>query len=220
VLASVSCCHRSFNRTGLRHEAGCAGRRRSQSAHSGCHPTFVPPSEITPAIRNSLRQQLGAEREWVRMIVDEIRGSAVVLTPWAEHDAQWYVDSRDDMVFEFTTESRDLTVSQTSDAIRRVAASEAEVAFAIWTAQGELVGNVALLVADRVAEISYFWRRPAEGGATHQRPYGSRQSGAFRNLDIDHVVALVVPANNASANVVERAGFAPVGRRHHNVSAR
>jgi len=124
------------------------------------------------------------------------------------------------MVFEFTTESRDLTVSQTSDAIRRVAASEAEVAFAIWTAQGELVGNVALLVADRVAEISYFWRRPAEGGATHQRPYGSRQSGAFRNLDIDHVVALVVPANNASANVVERAGFAPVGRRHHNVSAR
>ena len=51
------------------------------------------------------------------------------LRPWEQADAAWYVAARDEEVFRWTTERRDLTVAETAAAILRVNASADVIRF-------------------------------------------------------------------------------------------
>jgi len=150
------------------------------------------------------------------MMVPELSGRRVVLKTWRVEDAAWYVEARDDVIFEFTTESRDLTVEQAAEAIARARSSSDLVPFAIWTADGELVGNLAVSIRARSAEVSYFLAPAGRGRGYASDAVRTSVAWAMDNLDIDEVVACVALANADSTRVLLQAGFIEVGRSQHN----
>ena len=83
-------------------------------------------------------------------------GAVARLRSWDVADARWYVEARDDVVFQFTTEDRELTVGEAQDAIRRALDDSELAVFAITDEFGKIVGNVALRFMGDAAEISYF----------------------------------------------------------------
>jgi len=75
-----------------------------------------------------------------------LQDGIVVLRPWHIDDAGWYVESRDEEVFRWTTEERTVTVADVEEAIAQVNASGDIFSFAIVDADGhELLGNLALV---------------------------------------------------------------------------
>jgi RimJ/RimL family protein N-acetyltransferase len=149
------------------------------------------------------------------VIVDAVRAEDIELRPWTEADAEWYVDARDELVFEFTTEVRDLTAEQVVTAMRRVAASRTEAAWAIWTKEGGIVGNIALELDRREAEVSYFLCAVGRGHGYATEAVKAAATWAFAHLAIDRVVARVAVSNRASTAVLRRAGFTSTDAGYH-----
>ncbi len=141
-------------------------------------------------------------------------GTMTRLRGWEKSDAEWYVQARDEVVFEFTTESRGLTVSETSDAIRRARDDDSLAAFAITDADGSLVGNLAVSFTETEAEISYFLAPGGRGRGIATEAVGLASSWALKR-GATRVVANVAVANEASAAVLRRTGFTSTGAAWH-----
>ena len=85
-------------------------------------------------------------------------GTAIVLRTWEEDDAEWYVRARDEEIFRWTKEPRNLTPEVTRNAIRRYLSRPTYAGFAITdAASGSLLGNISLVIAEseRSAEVMY-----------------------------------------------------------------
>jgi RimJ/RimL family protein N-acetyltransferase len=84
----------------------------------------------------------------------------VVLRPWQIEDARWYVESRDEEVFRWTTENRTLTVRETEEAIQQIKGRDDVFTFAIVDPEtDELLGNIALVLEannPRSGEVMYW----------------------------------------------------------------
>ena len=133
------------------------------------------------------------------------------LRPWRVEDAEWYVKSRDEVVFEWTTEKRDLTVEETEDAIRKVNNNPDAFSFAIVDSSSKaILGNIALVLEENdrsVGEIMYWlapWGR-GRGLATNAVKLLCRW--AFDSLALERVTLKTHPQNVHSQKVAERAGF-------------
>lgn len=75
-----------------------------------------------------------------------LHGGGVLLRPWVAEDAPWYVESRDEQVFAWPRERRDLTVEEVEEGIRRADSSPDAICCAIADhGSGELLGNIALV---------------------------------------------------------------------------
>jgi hypothetical protein len=71
-----------------------------------------------------------------------LRQDEVLLRSWQTDDAQWYVQARDEQVFKWTTEPRELTVQETELAIQQVNESDDLFSFAIADSESnELLGK-------------------------------------------------------------------------------
>jgi ribosomal-protein-alanine N-acetyltransferase len=140
-----------------------------------------------------------------------IHGDSFDLRPWCVEDARWYVESRDDEVFRWTTERRDLTVAEAEDAIRLANKRLDALCLAIaGSPRGDLLGNIALelRVDDPTsAEIMYWLASEARGRGLATRAVVLLSAWAFGHLGLKRVLLKTRAGNLASQRVAGRAGF-------------
>jgi RimJ/RimL family protein N-acetyltransferase len=139
----------------------------------------------------------------------------VSLREWSVDDAGWYVESRDEDVFRWTTEKRDLTVAEAEEAIRRVNQSDTVFGFAIVRGD-EILGNIALVIdeGNRCAGEAMYWLAPwgrERGVAT--RALTLLCDWAFEVVGLERVTLKAHQDNVRSQKVAERAGFEPLTER-------
>ncbi len=133
------------------------------------------------------------------------------LRPWKVEDAAWYVESRDEEIFQWTTEKRELTVAETEEAIRQVNDSSDAVCLAIVDRRSmDLLGNIALAFQDndgKSAEIMY-WLAPAgRGRGIATNAVKLLCQWAFDTLGLERITLKTYSGNIHSHSVAQRAGF-------------
>ena len=138
----------------------------------------------------------------------------VLLRPWQVEDARWYVDSRDEEVFRWTTERRDLIVSETEEAIRHRDARVNVYSFAVVDPdRSEILGNVALVLGDEAAnagEVMYWLAPWGRGRGVATRAVALLCQWAFDVLHLERITLKTHLDNLRSQMVAERVGFRKV----------
>ncbi len=142
---------------------------------------------------------------------DRIEGEEFTLRRWNIEDAAWYVAARDEEIFQWTNERRDLTIAEAEQAIRRVNASQDALCFAIVDpVNQELLGNIALKLEEahpETGEIMY-WLAPAgRGRGIAAKAVRRLCRWAFQTLCLDRIALKTMRGNARSQRVAERAGF-------------
>jgi len=143
-----------------------------------------------------------------------IRGDAgVYLRSWQTTDAQWYVGARDEEVFKWTTERRELTVAETEAAIQAVNESDNALSFAIVeTKSNEISGNISL-VRDKdnaaTGEAMYWLAASGRGRGIVTKALRLLCQWAFAEQEFDRIVLKAHADNLPSQRVAERVGFRP-----------
>ncbi|MCI0776922.1 MAG: GNAT family N-acetyltransferase [Chloroflexi bacterium] len=144
-------------------------------------------------------------------------GAAVALRTWEEDDAEWYVSARDEEIFFWTKEPRDLTTELARTAIRRHLSHPTYAGFAITDlASGGLLGNIALVITEAErpwGEVMYWLAAPARGHGAATEAVRTLARWGFETLPIERIELLTDPDNSASQRVAQRAGFAAQGKR-------
>ena len=144
-------------------------------------------------------------------------GAAIALRTWQQDDAEWYVHARDEDIFRWTTEPRDLTTELLRSAIERHLSHPTYAGFAITDASsGSLLGNIALVISEAKpcwAEVMYWLAPPARGRGAATQAVRTIARWAFETLAIERIELLTDADNNTSQRVAKRAGFAPRGKR-------
>ncbi|MCI0406268.1 MAG: GNAT family N-acetyltransferase, partial [candidate division Zixibacteria bacterium] len=137
-------------------------------------------------------------------------GNGFFLRPWHIEDAGWYVQSRDEEVFRWTTERRNLTVEETRVAIEQANVNPNAVCLAIVEKESEnLLGNIALAMAEdrQSAEVMY-WLAPAgRGRGIATNAVKLLCNWAFEALDLEQITLKTYLENAPSQAVAHRAGF-------------
>jgi len=135
----------------------------------------------------------------------------VLLRSWEVGDARWYVESRDEEVFKWTSEPRELTVEETESAIQRVNQSDDVISFAIVDAvSNDLLGNIALVRNDRdsrTGEVMYWLSPGGRGRGAAIKAVGRLCEWAFTDLWFDRITLKMHADNLKSRRVAERVGF-------------
>ena len=143
--------------------------------------------------------------------------ASVALRTWQEDDAEWYVSARDEEIFFWTKEPRDLTTELARNAIDHYLSHPTYAGFAITNAlSGSLLGNIALVITESErtwAEVMYWLAAPARGRGAATEAVRTLARWAFETLPIERIELLTDPDNSASQRVARRAGFAPQGKR-------
>lgn len=140
-----------------------------------------------------------------------LQGDAFFLRPWETEDAEWYVKSRDELIFKWTTEKRNLTIEQTQAAINNVQSNPSSHCFAIVDGKTKsLMGNIALVVREQVkntAEIMYWLAPEGRGQGLATKSVKLLSDWAFSSLEMEQIILKTHSDNIASQSVAERAGF-------------
>ncbi|MEZ5357396.1 MAG: GNAT family N-acetyltransferase [Candidatus Zixiibacteriota bacterium] len=142
-----------------------------------------------------------------------LRNNTVLLRRWTEDDAEWYVNSRDEEIFKWTTEKRGLTVEEARESIAVVNSREDVSSFAIIDRTSDsIVGNIALVTTKENRHIgeAMYWLAP-EGRGKGFATFALRLlcEWAFRERCLDKVILKTHIDNRPSQLVAERAGFHP-----------
>jgi [ribosomal protein S5]-alanine N-acetyltransferase len=144
-------------------------------------------------------------------IPERLQGDGFFLRRWEVKDAEWYVHSRDDEIFQWTTEKRDLTIAETEVAILKINASMESLCFAIVDLSKEsLLGNIALVFnADRTdtAEMMYWLAATARGRGIATQAVTLLSDWAFQSFGLQHIILKIRSENLHSQRVAERSGF-------------
>jgi RimJ/RimL family protein N-acetyltransferase len=133
------------------------------------------------------------------------------LRPWEVEDARWYVESRDEEVFKWTRERRDLTVEGTEEAIKAGNHDPEALGFAIVDSEnGEKVGSICLAFRERnrySAEVMYWLAPWGRGRGIATNAVKLLSQWAFDSLGLKRVTLKTLPGNTRSQLVAKRAGF-------------
>ena len=144
-------------------------------------------------------------------------GAAIALRTWKEDDAEWYVRARDEEIFFWTKEPRDLTTELARNAIDRYLSHPTYAGFAITNAlSGSLLGNIALNITEgerNWGEVMYWLAAPARGRGAATEAVRTLSRWAFETLPIEGIELLTDPDDRACQRVAQRAGFVPQGWR-------
>jgi RimJ/RimL family protein N-acetyltransferase len=134
----------------------------------------------------------------------------ILLRPWTVEDATWYVESRDEEVYRWTTERRELTVEETVAAIKQVNDNPFTVSYAIVDNQSlQILGNLALVLADnrKSAEVMYWLAPWGRGRGVATNSVKLLCQWAFTQFDLVRITLQTHPDNVRSQSVALRAGF-------------
>lgn len=137
----------------------------------------------------------------------------IVLRQWTEDDAQWYMESRDEEVFKWTTEKRNLTVHDAIEGIKQANETDNIYCFAIVdNDSGRLQGNIALVLEaenQRSGELM-FWLAPSgRGRGIAVRAARRLCQWAFTQLNMEKITAKTLPDNYRSQKVLQSLAFQP-----------
>lgn len=143
-----------------------------------------------------------------------LHGDTFFLRPWRIEDAEWYVKSRDEIIFRWTKESRNLTVEEAEAAIREANSKPGIHCFAIVeSVTGCLAGNIALVPLGSdisTAEIMYWIAPEKRGRGLATKSLRLLTDWAFRSIGLERVILKTHPDNVASQRAARRAGFRKV----------
>lgn len=130
------------------------------------------------------------------------------LRPWQKKDAAWYVQARDELIFQWTTEDRSLTISETKAAIEAVTADPLCYSFAIVARpDAQLMGNIALVLQGQRGEVMYWLAKNGRGRGLATGALQLMTTWALAELEVTAVWLKTNKANIASQKVAQRAGF-------------
>lgn len=138
-----------------------------------------------------------------------LSGDSFYLRMWKPEDAVWYVKSRDEEIFKWTTEIRDLTVEQAKTAIKEANSNPTMHCYAIVeSSTRRLMGNIALVVTEKdSAEIMYWLAPEGRGRGLATKSVKLLSDWAFESLSIEEIVLKTHWGNILSQRVAERAGY-------------
>lgn len=139
-----------------------------------------------------------------------LEADAVRLRAWRPTDARWYVESRDDVIYQFTTEQPTLTVEETIAAINAANTASSAICMAITDrASGALLGNlyIALAQEKQTGEIGYWLAKDARGRGIATTAVKLLSAWALQHLPLQGLWLKAMAENQPSRNVAERAGF-------------
>ena len=144
-------------------------------------------------------------------MTEQIVGDGFYLRRWNIEDAAWYVSARDEEIFRWTTEKRDLTIPETEEAIREANASTNALCYAIVDRLTQsLLGNIALLFTGsnpKTAEIMYWLAPSARGRGIATMATVLLCDIAFGSLGCNRITLKTLRDNHRSQQVALRAGF-------------
>jgi [ribosomal protein S5]-alanine N-acetyltransferase len=146
-------------------------------------------------------------------IPERIIGEGFFLRQWKIADAAWYVAVRDEEIYRWTGEKRDLTVAETEEAIRKINAglNSNALCFAIVDQlTQELLGNIALTFEEErpeIAEIMYWLAPLGRGRGIATMAVTIMCRWVFQSMGIDIITLKTLRGNIRSQRVAERAGF-------------
>lgn len=128
-------------------------------------------------------------------------------------EADWYVTARDEEVFRWTSESRDLTPEAARRSFEHFADVPGVYGFAIVdAATDQLIGHLPASVDGDTAEVAYWL-------AAEKRRHGILGEALdlvlewLPKIEVRRAVLELHPDNLASRRAAERAGFIEVGDR-------
>lgn len=135
----------------------------------------------------------------------------IMLRAWRPEDASWYVESRDEEIFKWTTEERDLTIPAAEEAIGRANEDESSFCYAIVAhGSNQLLGNIALVrdkTDQQAAEVMYWLASWARGRGIASKALSMLCQWAFDNLGVERIFLKTFAENASSLRVARRVGF-------------
>ena len=138
------------------------------------------------------------------------------LRPWEIEDAVWYVESRDEEVFKWTKEKRDVTIEETEEAIKMSRSNPDTIGFAIVDSKTmEKLGSIALAFREKKrdsAEVMYWLAPWGRGRGIAMNSVKIVCEWAFDSLGLARITLKTHPQNMRSQLVAERAGFVRMER--------
>lgn len=141
-----------------------------------------------------------------------IVGDVVTLRPWDPGDASWYVASRDEEVFRWTREPRELTPEQCEVAFGATDDGHHIVGFLVAdSASGERLGSISVRFSRRSAELSYWVSASARGRGIASAALRMASDWAHADTPWLRLELVTHPANVASQAVARRAGYEAEG---------
>ena len=136
-----------------------------------------------------------------------------MLRSWQVEDARWYVESRDEEVFRWTEEDRNLTINAAETEFLRVNGDRSLHCFAIADDQtGELLGNITLTFKGKdpgSAEINYWLAPWGRGRGIGANAVNLVCEWAFDTFGLHRITLKTQRGNTRSQRVAERAYFRP-----------
>lgn len=142
-----------------------------------------------------------------------LRSGQVYLRAYCPADACWYVEVRDETIFQWTTERRDLTVAETEAAITRVNdAADAVCLLIVDAVSHEPLGNLALDLdlKQQAGEICYWLAPQGRGRGVATEAVTLLSHWAFTTLRLQRIYLKTMVGNEASQRVAQRAGYKPI----------
>jgi len=140
-----------------------------------------------------------------------LRADDFFLRPWEVEDAVWYVESRDEEVFKWTRERRDLTVEETEQAIESGNRDPEALGFAIVDSKTkEKMGSICLAFREKsgdCAEVMYWLAPCGRGRGIATSSVILLCQWAFDLLGLERVTLKTHAGNIRSQSVAKRAGF-------------
>jgi ribosomal-protein-alanine N-acetyltransferase len=145
----------------------------------------------------------------LRLCKDEI-----LLRLWRPEDARWYVESRDEEVFRWTTESPDLTVAEAEQSIKQAGDRDDLLGFAITERHsGKILGNITLALEEKGrqgGEVMYWLAPRARGQGIASKALKILCRWAFNRFKLERITLKTHVDNLKSQSVAKRAGFQPM----------
>jgi RimJ/RimL family protein N-acetyltransferase len=134
-----------------------------------------------------------------------------LLRSWRIEDAAWYVESRDEEVFKWTSEKKDLTIEEAEKAIKSLDSNPDAICFAIVDRKDmKLLGNIAMAFREgnrESAEIMYWLTLWGRGRGIATNSVKLLCQWAFDFLRLKRITLKTLLENIRSQLVAERAGF-------------
>jgi len=149
------------------------------------------------------------------VIAPTLYGAQVNVRPWRESEAQLYVAGRDDLIYRWTSERRDLTAEAAAAAIRAAADETDGIGFAIVDAVTDApVGNLPVRFREGgTAVVGYWVMASARGRGVASEAVQILSEWILGNEMASSVELEIDATNEASRAVAARCGFVECGTR-------
>jgi RimJ/RimL family protein N-acetyltransferase len=135
----------------------------------------------------------------------DVHTNRLLLRPWAEADAAWYVGAIDEEILHWTREPDDLTVEDWIACLPDVQSGRSQSA--AITSDTALVGNMTVTQRRHAVEISYWISAEARGMGYASEALSATTDWVSDNLGPIPLYLEISPDNAASIAVAKRTGY-------------